>query len=355
MISVMCGNDFELDPKSDLIADETQSNTRVAEDLGGVSSANNGDGDKRSSSNFISSQEKGLSLGIGVDGSDKDKPPGYEGLGVLEELDNRALGIDVDGRVLDGDEEKTRVSEDDWKGVDEEMKSESSDIRNGGAGLSTSLGYGYEIGDMIWGKVKSHPWWPGHIYNEAFALPSVGRTKRAGHVLVAFFGDSSYGWFEPDELVPFDANFAEKSRQTNLRNFLNAVEEAVDEVIRRRGLGLACHCRNPYNFRPTNVQGYFAVDVDNYELGGVYSVRQIRKARDSFQPRDTVAFVKQLALMPRGDWSIDFIKNKATVLAYQKAVFEEFDVTYAQAFGQEPVRPTRESIMAAAQPVRGIY
>ena len=140
-----------------------------------------------------------------------------------------------------------------------------------------------------------------------------------------------------------------------MRNFLNAVEEAVDEVSRRRGLGLACRCRNPYNFRPTNVRGYFAVDVDNYELGGVYSVRQIRKARDSFQPRDTVAFVKQLALMPRGDWSIDFISNKATVLAYRKAVFEEFDVTYAQAFGQEPVRPTRESILASAQPVRGIY
>ena len=84
MISVMSNNDFELDPKSDLIADETQSNSRVAEDLGGVSSANNGDGDKGSSSNFISSQEKGLSLGIGVDGSDKDKPPGYEGFGVLE-------------------------------------------------------------------------------------------------------------------------------------------------------------------------------------------------------------------------------------------------------------------------------
>ncbi|GFY94872.1 Tudor/PWWP/MBT superfamily protein [Actinidia rufa] len=400
----MSNNDFELDPKSELIAGETQSKSSVSGDLGGVSSANNGDGDKGPSLNLISSQENRLSLGVvGVDGSDKDKPPGYEGFGVSEELENRALGIDVDGRVSDGDDEKTS-SDDDWKGVDEKMKSESSDIRNDsvgissrasdrtfdvrndgdihsesrllvkghvemgkpsasmfdefgmgqtvGAWLSTSVGYGYEIGDMIWGKVKSHPWWPGHIYNEALASPSVRRTKRAGHVLVAFFGDSSYGWFEPAELVPFDDNFAEKSMQTNLRNFVNAVEEAVDEVSRRCGLGLACRCRNPYNFRPTNAQGYFAVDVDNYELGGVYSVRQIRKARDSFQPIDTVAFVKQLALMPRGDWSIDFISNKATVLAYRKAVFEEFDVTYAQAFGQEPVRPTRESILAAAQPVR---
>ncbi|GFY90591.1 Tudor/PWWP/MBT superfamily protein [Actinidia rufa] len=411
MISVMSNNDFELDPKPDIIADETQPKSRVSEDLGVVRWDDNGDGNKGSSSNLIGSIENGVSLGVGVDGSDKaiyddsDKDePGYEGIRVSEDLENRAMEIDVDGRVSIGDEEKTRVSEGDWKRVEEEMKSKSSDILNEGvdinyrlsdrkcdvrderarhlglrllgkghvdvgkssvsmfdefgkgetmgARLSTSVGYGYEIGDMIWGRVKSHPWWPGHIYNEAFASPSVRRTKRAGHVLVAFFGDSSYGWFEPDELIPFDANFAEKSRQTNLRNFVNAVEEAVDEASRRCGLGLACRCRNPYNFRPINVQGYFAVDVDNYELGGVYSVSQIRKARDSLQPRDTLAFVKQLALMLRGDSSIDFIKNKATVLAYRKAVFEEFDVTYAQAFGQQPVRPTRESILAAAQPVR---
>ncbi|KAL7003082.1 DNA (cytosine-5-)-methyltransferase [Sarracenia purpurea var. burkii] len=221
------------------------------------------------------------------------------------------------------------------------------------AGLSTSVGYGYEIGDMIWGKVKSHPWWPGHIYNEALALPSVRWTRKEGHVLVAFFGDNSYGWFDAAELLPFDTYFSEKSRQANSRNFVKAMKDAVDEASRRRGLGLACRCRNPYNFRPINVQGYFAVDVDDYEPAGVYSVSQIRKARDSFRPRDTVSFMKQLALMPTGDGSIEFIKNKSTILAYRRAVFEEFDETYAQAFGQQPVRPSRESRVAMAQPMRG--
>ncbi|KAG0451892.1 hypothetical protein HPP92_011020 [Vanilla planifolia] len=67
--------------------------------------------------------------------------------------------------------------------------------------------HGFRTGDMVWGKVKSHPWWPGHIFNEAFASPSVRRTKREGHVLVAFFGDSSYGWFDPAELIPFEPYF----------------------------------------------------------------------------------------------------------------------------------------------------
>ncbi|KAJ6397514.1 hypothetical protein OIU77_018514 [Salix suchowensis] len=116
-----------------------------------------------------------------------------------------------------------------------------------------------------------------------------------GHVLVAFFGDSSYGWFDPAELIPFDANFEEKSQQTNSRTFIRAVEEATDEASRRSALSVACKCRNNYNIKPANEAGYFAVDVPDYEPGGVYSVNQIIKARDGFKPGEALAFVKQLA------------------------------------------------------------
>ncbi|XP_028770852.1 uncharacterized protein LOC114728165 [Neltuma alba] len=228
--------------------------------------------------------------------------------------------------------------------------------RNGAvrAGVSRGVGYGFEVGDMVWGKVKSHPWWPGHIYNEAFASPLVRRSKREGHVLVAFFGDSSYGWFEPAELIPFDSNFAEKSQQIQSRTFLKAVEEAVDEASRRCGLGLACKCRNASNFRPTNVQGYFSVDVQDYEPGGVYSDSQIRGARNSFKPVETLAFVKQLALAPLGgdQRSISFVKNRATAFAYRRAVFEQYDETYAQAFGVQPQRPSHSQVNPLNQPGR---
>lgn len=335
---------------------------------------------------------------VSVDVS-SDGDPNGAGAGVLEKLErNQAYDSDFCSRVsvsVSGESGKTRVLEGDGRRdsdyqndgsgrtVDERRRGEkgrgSSELRRSsvgsdevdteekkgvrriedfvanGKGEATSVGYGYEIGDMIWGKVKSHPWWPGVIYNESFASPSVRRTKREGHVLVAFFGDSSYGWFEPEELIPFEINYSEKSRQTSLRTFVKAVEDAVDEVSRRSGLGLACRCRNSYNFRPGNAQGYYAVDLNDYEAGMVYSASQIKKARESFQPRDTVAFIKQLALISRDEvyTSIYFVKNKATALAYRKAAFEEFDETYAQAFGQQPVRPTRESLAAVAQPVRG--
>lgn len=224
-----------------------------------------------------------------------------------------------------------------------------------GMGASRASSLALEVGDMVWGKVKSHPWWPGHIFNEALADPLVRRTKREGHVLVAFFGDSSYGWFLPDELVPFDTNFAEKSRQTTAKTFLKAVEEAVDEVGRRCGLRVACQCRNPYTFRPKRVSGYFEVDVPDFETGGIYSADQISNARQTFQPEDTLSFVRQLALAPRDSdqRNIVWIKNKATVYAYRRAIYEEFDETYAQAFGVQPSRPSQAQLNANRHLIKG--
>ncbi|CAL5339575.1 unnamed protein product [Camellia sinensis] len=427
----MNNNNIELDRKTDLIGDESQSIARVSGNAGVVSS------DSRAG--IVGSFEKEIN---GANDGDKSVDLiGFEENRISTELENRAPESDVDGRVSVGDNsesEETRVSLVDWKGVDEEMKSRASDIRNEdviqmvndnkmvaknsgseqwtsrveetvvnsaekvfvelsprandlkcdtrngglgkghsvsqsdlkismsdefaanekckaiGAGQSSSVGYGYEIGDMVWGKVKSHPWWPGHIYNEAFASPLVRRSKRPGHLLVAFFGDSSYGWFDPAELIPFDANFSEKLRQTNSRTFIKAVEEAIDEASRIRCLALACRCRNAFNFRPTEVEGYFAVDLSDHEPEVVYPVSQIGKARESFRPKDTLAFMKQLALMPTSDEcsGLDFIMNKTVALAYRKAVFEEFDETYAQAFGAQPVRPCREPMKAVAQTVR---
>ncbi|WOH04590.1 hypothetical protein DCAR_0624000 [Daucus carota subsp. sativus] len=295
----------------------------------------------------------------------------------------------LDVKCNDGDEagvsELKKVSKDkilgenegliDWVGGDEKVKKgkeisgrndesgrvevSDSGVRKGEKGKERRMKRvekvekyeGFEIGDLVWGKVKSHPWWPGQIYNEKLASPEVCRLKTAGYVLVAFFGDCSYGWFDPAELVRFDFGYAEKSRQVSSRTFIRAVEEAVDEASRRRSLGLACRCRNLYNFHPTAVEGYVSVDVGEYESGSVYSVDQIRRSRDEFKPTEVLGFVNQLALSPTEvkHEAIEFVKDKATALAYRKAVYAEFDETYAQAFGLEPEHPSRAHMLALNQ------
>ncbi|XP_010455106.1 PREDICTED: uncharacterized protein LOC104736750 isoform X3 [Camelina sativa] len=260
-----------------------------------------------------------------------------------EEEDDQSseLGSDADEKKLDL--EKRGVT--DYKSLlsefDDYVASEKM-----GSGVSRALSYGFEVGDLVWGKVKSHPWWPGHIFNEAFASPSVRRMRRIDHVLVAFFGDSSYGWFDPAELIPFEPNLEEKSQQTVSKHFVKAVEEAMDEACRRSALGLTCKCRNPYNFRPSHVEDYFAVDVPDYELQAVYSAYQIMNSRDKFSPVEALSFVKQLAIAPRECDSdgLEFMKKKAVVCAFRKAVFEEFDETYAQAFGTKSARTSMSTL-----------
>lgn len=68
-----------------------------------------------------------------------------------------------------------------------------------------------------------------------------------------------------------------------------------------------------------------------------------------------VSFLHDVALQPMKDQccSVDFIKQKAAALALRKAFFEEFDETYAQAFGSQPSRPSRPTTPGAVDPSKG--
>ncbi|KAJ0960138.1 hypothetical protein J5N97_002057 [Dioscorea zingiberensis] len=177
--------------------------------------------------------------------------------------------------------------------------------------LSGPWMHNLQIGDMVWGK-------------------------REGHVLVAFFGDSSYGWFDPEELIPFEPHYAEKSKQTNSRTFLKAVEEATDEASRRGALAVTCNCRNQLNLRNTDVLGFYAVDVTGYEPCGIYSWPQIREGQEFL-----CAFLPALLCE---EINIDLISRllraRQWILLTRRAGFEEHDETYAQAFGIQPVLPS---------------
>lgn len=379
MISVM-NNNCEVNGKSDAIEDSADAKGRVSE--GGLDGSNDErysnlrvSDEARVSSMELDSEAPNSEIGSGQPESRKEEVDRFsDGREVDKEVESKSTAVKLEKSSADRlnaeDEEieghshrfesgNDRKSHEKGNGSQyNSLLSEFDDYvaneKSGLTGTSRALIFGFEVGDLVWGKVKSHPWWPGHIFNEAFATSQVRRTRREGHILVAFFGDSSYGWFDPAELIPFDPNYSEKSRQTTSRNFVKAVEEAVDEASRRCAVGLSCKCRNPYNFRATNVEGYFAVDVPDYEPYAVYSANQISKSRDSFKPSETLAFIKQMAVLPFGGdpKNLDFVKDRATVFALRKAAFEEFDETYAQAFGVRSGRQSRDQVNSMDQPVK---
>ncbi|GAU16240.1 hypothetical protein TSUD_298720 [Trifolium subterraneum] len=89
----------------------------------------------------------------------------------------------------------------------------------------------FSVGDFVWGKIKSHPWWPGRVYDPSDASDYALKLKQKNRLLVAYFGDGTFAWCHPSQLKPFKDNFDDMARQSS-KGFTNAVQEAVNEVGR---------------------------------------------------------------------------------------------------------------------------
>lgn len=238
-----------------------------------------------------------------------------------EDAEEDALPI---GRVLirkpDKPLKRKAVSNNDTEKATEEGKCDELLLSGSGNCRVSKQKRKFREGDMVWGKVKSHPWWPGQIYNPSFATSMAKRSRRSGHVLVAFFGDATFGWFTESNLVPFEPTFAHKSKQTMSRNFCDAVDDAIDELGRRAALGLMCGCSN--SFSSTAREGHIEVSVPGYEAPVIYSDRLVKEAKDGFQPAQMLAFMQRMAVSPwcGEDRVISGIKFAAQVRAYRAAI-----------------------------------
>ncbi|KAL2505181.1 Tudor/PWWP/MBT superfamily protein [Abeliophyllum distichum] len=102
--------------------------------------------------------------------------------------------------------------------------------------------HGFCVGDFVWGKIKSHPWWPGQIYDPRDASDFAVKHSKSGSLLVGFFGDGSGSWCLPAQLIPFANNFEEMSKESISKSFLNAVQRSIDEVGRVLESEMTCKC-----------------------------------------------------------------------------------------------------------------
>eukprot|EP00252_Welwitschia_mirabilis_P023046 TRINITY_DN640_c0_g1_i1.p1 TRINITY_DN640_c0_g1~~TRINITY_DN640_c0_g1_i1.p1 ORF type:complete len:1410 (+),score=378.51 TRINITY_DN640_c0_g1_i1:436-4665(+) len=100
----------------------------------------------------------------------------------------------------------------------------------------------FSVGDLVWGKVRSHPWWPGLIFDPSDASEQANKHCMKDRFLVAFLGDGTFGWCDKSQLVPFYSYFGDYSKQKNTKAFLRAIRSALNEVARRVELGLMCSC-----------------------------------------------------------------------------------------------------------------
>ncbi|KAG6728460.1 hypothetical protein I3842_02G174000 [Carya illinoinensis] len=173
----------------------------------------------------------------------------------------------------------------------------------------------FTVSDLVWGKVRSHPWWPGQIFDPADSSEKAIKHHRKDCFLVAYFGDRTFAWNEASQLKAFRTHFSHIEKQSNSEAFQNAVDCALEEVSRRVEFGLACSCIPKDAFDRIKFQ-----EVENT------GIRQESITRDrvdrsasasSFEPDKLIKYVQALARYPSGDSDrLEVVIAKAQLLAF---------------------------------------
>ncbi|KAH9621177.1 hypothetical protein KSS87_002103 [Heliosperma pusillum] len=171
------------------------------------------------------------------------------------------------------------------------------------------------VTDLVWGKVKSHPWWPGQIFHPSDSSEKAMKHFRKDCYLVAYFGDRTFAWNEASVLKPFRNHFSVAERQNKTEAFQNAVSCALAEVSRRMELGLACSC--------VPQQAYEKIRCQMVENTGIRKETSKRLGADGcsgseyFQPNKLVEYVRSLAIFPTGSVDrLELVIAKAHLIAF---------------------------------------
>ncbi|KAG5107838.1 hypothetical protein JHK84_044745 [Glycine max] len=147
-------------------------------------------------------------------------------------------GGERDGKKIEGEDDrngKTVTADVPIADTSENKDVEMEDLGDEGCG-------GFLVGDFVWGKIKSHPWWPGRVYDPSDASDFALKLRQKSRLLVAYFGDGTFAWCHPSQLKPFEENFEDMMKQSSSRAFVNAVQKAVSEVGRLLNLKMSSSC-----------------------------------------------------------------------------------------------------------------
>ncbi|CAI9766303.1 unnamed protein product [Fraxinus pennsylvanica] len=175
----------------------------------------------------------------------------------------------------------------------------------------------YYVSDLVWGKIRSHPWWPGQICEPSAASEGLMKYFKKDSYLVSYFGGLKLAWNEASKVRPFQMYFSQMEKRSKTEAFCHAVNCASDEFARRVQLGLSCPCLP--QVVNDEIESKVAANV------GIKKGWSRRDGRDgfsstvSFLPAEVVQHLKSLAEAPlsRTD-RLEFVMIKAQLLAFNQ-------------------------------------
>ncbi|XP_021625955.1 uncharacterized protein LOC110624856 isoform X2 [Manihot esculenta] len=175
----------------------------------------------------------------------------------------------------------------------------------------------FTVSDLVWGKVRSHPWWPGQIFYPSDASEKAMKYHKKDCFLVAYFGDRTFAWNEASLLKPFRSHFSLVEKQSNSEAFQNAVDCALEEVSRRVEFGLACSC--------IPKETYDEIKFQIVENTGIREEASVRDGADKslpadlFEPGKLMEYMKALAQCPAGGADrLELVIARSQLLAFYR-------------------------------------
>ncbi|XP_010558277.1 PREDICTED: uncharacterized protein LOC104826984 [Tarenaya hassleriana] len=172
--------------------------------------------------------------------------------------------------------------------------------------------------DLVWAKVRSHPWWPGQKFDASDASEKAKKYFKKGTSLVTYFGDHTFAWNDPSRIKPFHQHFSQLEKQSNLAEFRHAIDCALEEVSRRTEFGLACPC--------ISEEVYNKIKTQNVINPGIREESSVREGGDSissasfFEPAKLVEYIKIIACTPSYSLTdkLHFTSHRAQLLAFHR-------------------------------------
>ena len=175
----------------------------------------------------------------------------------------------------------------------------------------------FHVSDLVWGKVRSHPWWPGQIFDPSDSSDKAKKYFRKDGYLIAYFGDQTFAWNEEARIKSFRGHFLQMEKQSNKEEFHYAVVCALEEISRRVEFGLACSCTSEEVYAKLRTQIIANAGIreeSSRRVGGDYSL-----TADSFEPVELVNYIKELAQSPRGEANrLELVIARAQLSAFYR-------------------------------------
>jgi hypothetical protein len=241
----------------------------------------------------------------------------------------------VESQVMEIDDERGKDSEsenEDAAAFDEGVLQENENLESNESNLVVDVGAdgnatgdvntkmaskeaGLSVGDLVWGKVRSHPWWPGQVFGRSDASKKAKKYFKKNSYLIAYFGDQTFAWNEVSKIKPFRCNFSLLEKQSNLEDFHDAVHCALDEVSRRVEFGLACPCMPGYSKIKTQIIVNPGIREESCRRDGGDSISNAA----CFEPPKLIEYVKELGQLLLGGINIlEFVTARSQLLVFNR-------------------------------------